>query len=108
VTRALLTAALDGSLRNCGIPHRQVLRLRGPDRIAGRAERDSQSVNTWKDKAEFDKTARALVAMFQKNFAKFEAKVDADVRAAAPRSSSRRSEAGSVIPGRVGNASLES
>ena len=41
-------------------------------------------VNTWKDKAEFDKTARALVGMFQKNFAKFEAKVDADVRAAAP------------------------
>ena len=41
-------------------------------------------VNTWKDKDEFDKTARALVAMFQKNFAKFEASVDADVRAAAP------------------------
>jgi hypothetical protein len=36
------------------------------------------------DKAEFDKTARALVGMFQKNFAKFEAQVDADVRAAAP------------------------
>ena len=41
-------------------------------------------VNTWKDKAEFDKTARALVGMFQKNFAKFEAQVDAEVRAAAP------------------------
>ena len=41
-------------------------------------------VNTWKDKAEFDKTARALVGMFQKNFAKFESQVDADVRAAAP------------------------
>jgi len=41
-------------------------------------------VNTWQDKAEFDKTARALVGMFQKNFAKFEAQVDADVRAAAP------------------------
>jgi len=32
----------------------------------------------------FDKTARALVGMFQKNFAKFEAQVDAEVRAAAP------------------------
>ena len=41
-------------------------------------------VNTWKDKAEFDKTARSLVGMFQKNFAKFEAQVDAEVRAAAP------------------------
>ncbi|MGN6115096.1 MAG: phosphoenolpyruvate carboxykinase (ATP), partial [Nitrobacter sp.] len=41
-------------------------------------------VNTWKDKAEFDKTARALVGMFQKNFAKFEKDVDAEVKAAAP------------------------
>ena len=81
VTRALLTAALDGSLRNvefrtdkyfgfavptalpgvpseildpvntwkdtflaqCRIPHRQVLRLRGADGAAGRAERDPRS-----------------------------------------------------------------
>jgi len=41
-------------------------------------------IKTWTDKAEFDKTARALVGMFQKNFAKFEKDVDADVRAAAP------------------------
>jgi phosphoenolpyruvate carboxykinase (ATP) len=41
-------------------------------------------VNTWKDKAEFDKTARNLVGMFQKNFAKFEDHVDAEVKAAAP------------------------
>ena len=43
VTRALLTAALDGSLRNRRIPHRQVFRLRGADRAAGRAERDPRS-----------------------------------------------------------------
>jgi phosphoenolpyruvate carboxykinase (ATP) len=41
-------------------------------------------IKTWADKAEFDKTARALVGMFQKNFARFEAQVDAEVRAAAP------------------------
>jgi len=41
-------------------------------------------VNTWTDKAEFANNARALVDMFQKNFAKFEAQVDAEVRAAAP------------------------
>ena len=40
--------------------------------------------NTWKDKAEFDKTARDLVAMFQKNFAKFEKHVTPDIKAAAP------------------------
>ena len=41
-------------------------------------------VNTWKDKAEFDKTARALVGMFQKNFTKFESHVTPDIKAAAP------------------------
>jgi phosphoenolpyruvate carboxykinase (ATP) len=41
-------------------------------------------IKTWADKAEFDKTARALLAMFQKNFAKFETRVDAEIRAAAP------------------------
>jgi phosphoenolpyruvate carboxykinase (ATP) len=39
---------------------------------------------TWKDKAEFDKTARALVGMFQKNFTKFESHVTPDIKAAAP------------------------
>ena len=41
-------------------------------------------VKTWADKAAFDITARKLVGMFQKNFAKFEAMVDAEVRAAQP------------------------
>jgi phosphoenolpyruvate carboxykinase (ATP) len=41
-------------------------------------------MKTWKEKAEFDKTARELVKMFQDNFTKFEDKVDAEVRAAAP------------------------
>ena len=41
-------------------------------------------MKTWKDKASFDDTARKLVGMFQKNFAKFENDVDAEVRAAAP------------------------
>jgi phosphoenolpyruvate carboxykinase (ATP) len=41
-------------------------------------------MKTWKDKAEFDKTARDLVGMFQKNFTKFESHVTADIKAAAP------------------------
>ena len=38
-------------------------------------------VNTWKDKDEFDKTARALVGM---RLCQVRNQVDADVRAAAP------------------------
>jgi phosphoenolpyruvate carboxykinase (ATP) len=43
-----------------------------------------QPMKTWKNKAEFDKTARELVAMFQQNFQKFESHVTPDVKAAAP------------------------
>ena len=84
VTRALLTAALDGSLRNVEFRTDQYFGFAVPTALPGVPSEILDPVNTWKDKAEFDKTARALVGMFQKNFAKFEAQVDADVRAAAP------------------------
>jgi phosphoenolpyruvate carboxykinase (ATP) len=84
VTRALLTAALDGSLRNVEFRTDKYFGFAVPTALPGVPTEILNPVNTWKDKAEFDKTARALVGMFQKNFAKFEAQVDADVRAAAP------------------------
>jgi hypothetical protein len=84
VTRALLTAALDGSLRNVEFRTDKYFGFAVPTALPGVPSEILNPVNTWKDKDEFDKTARALVAMFQKNFAKFEASVDADVRAAAP------------------------
>jgi phosphoenolpyruvate carboxykinase (ATP) len=84
VTRTLLTAALDGSLRNVEFRTDKYFGFEVPTALPGVPSEILDPVNTWKDKAEFDKTARALVGMFQKNFAKFEAKVDADVRAAAP------------------------
>src|SRR3954453_6945234 len=84
VTRALLTAALDGSLRTVEFRTDKYFGFAVPTALPGVPTDILDPINTWKDKAEFDKTARALVGMFQKNFAKFEAQVDADVRAAAP------------------------
>jgi phosphoenolpyruvate carboxykinase (ATP) len=84
VTRALLTAALDGSLRTVEFRTDKHFGFAVPTALPGVPSEILNPVNTWKDKSEFDKTARTLVAMFQKNFAKFEAQVDADVRAAAP------------------------
>jgi phosphoenolpyruvate carboxykinase (ATP) len=84
VTRALLSAALDGSLRNVQFRTDKYFGFAVPTALPGVPSEILNPVNTWKDKDEFDKTARALVGMFQKNFAKFEAQVDADVRAAAP------------------------
>jgi phosphoenolpyruvate carboxykinase (ATP) len=84
VTRALLTAALDGSLRNVEFRTDKYFGFAVPTALPGVPSEILNPVNTWKDKAEFDKTARSLVGMFQKNFAKFESVVDAEVRAAAP------------------------
>jgi phosphoenolpyruvate carboxykinase (ATP) len=41
-------------------------------------------IETWNNKAAFNETATRLVTMFQENFKRFAAHVDADVRAAEP------------------------
>ncbi|MGO3926955.1 phosphoenolpyruvate carboxykinase [Rhodopseudomonas pseudopalustris] len=84
VTRALLTAALNGSLRNAEFRTDPYFGFAVPTALPGVPSEILDPVKTWADKAEFDKTARALVGMFQKNFTKFESKVDAEVLAAAP------------------------
>ena len=72
VTRALLTAALDGSLRNVEFRTDQYFGFAVPTSVPGVEPHILDPIKTWADKAEFDKTARALVGMFQKNFARFE------------------------------------
>jgi phosphoenolpyruvate carboxykinase (ATP) len=84
VTRALLTAALDGSLRDAKFRTDPYFGFAVPTALPGVPSDILDPVTTWDDKAEFAKTAQALVGMFQKNFAKFEKLVDADVLAAAP------------------------
>ncbi|GAA3846718.1 phosphoenolpyruvate carboxykinase [[Pseudomonas] carboxydohydrogena] len=84
VTRALLTAALDGSLRDAKFRTDPYFGFAVPTSLPGVPSGILDPVTTWADKAEFAKTAQALVGMFQKNFAKFEKLVDADVLAAAP------------------------
>ena len=84
VTRALLTAALNGSLRNVEFRTDKYFGFAVPTALPGVPSEILDPVKTWKDAADYDATARRLVGMFQKNFAKFEAQVDADVRAAAP------------------------
>ena len=83
-TSGLLNAALDGWLRNAQFRTDKYFGFAVPTDLEGVPSDILDPVNTWKDKAEFDKTARALVGMFQKNFEQFEKHVDAEVRAAAP------------------------
>jgi phosphoenolpyruvate carboxykinase (ATP) len=84
VTRALVTGALDGSLRNASYRTDPYFGFSVPTSVPGIEPHLLYPMKTWKDKREFDQTARKLVQMFQENFVKYEKHVDADVRAAAP------------------------
>jgi len=84
VTRTLLTAALDGSLKNAKFRTDPYFGFAVPDHVDHIEPHLLTPQKTWADKLEFDATARKLVAMFQKNFTQFEGHVDHEVRAAAP------------------------
>jgi phosphoenolpyruvate carboxykinase (ATP) len=83
-TRTLLTGVLDGSLKNVGFRTDPYFGFSVPTSVPGVEPHLLHPMKTWKDKAEFDRTARKLVRMFQDNFTKYEQHVDADVKAAAP------------------------
>src|SRR6188474_394132 len=84
VTRALVTGALDGSLKNAQFRTDKYFGFAVPTAVQGIDTKILNPDQTWADKKAFDETARKLVGMFQKNFAKYEKTVDAEVRAAAP------------------------
>ena len=84
VTRALLTAALDGSLKDASFRTDPYFGFAVPTSLPGVEPHILYPSKTWADKADFDATARKLVTMFQENFAKFESHVDAAVREAQP------------------------
>ena len=61
-TRALLTAALDGSLRNASFRTDPYFGFAVPTSVPGVEPHLLYPMKTWADKAEFDRTARGLVA----------------------------------------------
>ena len=83
-TRTLLTAALNGSLKNADFRTDPYFGFSVPTSVPGVEPHLLYPSKTWANKAEFDKTARALVEMFQKNFTKYEKNVTPEIRAAAP------------------------
>jgi phosphoenolpyruvate carboxykinase (ATP) len=84
VTRTLLAAALDGTLRNAGFRTDPNFGFAVPVAVAGVDAAILDPRATWTDKAAYDRQARRLVGMFAANFEKFEAHVDATVIGAAP------------------------
>jgi phosphoenolpyruvate carboxykinase (ATP) len=92
VTRALLSAALDGSLANVEMRTDPRFGFQVPVEVPGIDPKILDPRETWPDGQAYDRQARELVDMFVKNFTKFEAHVDADVKAAAPASRSAAAE----------------
>jgi phosphoenolpyruvate carboxykinase (ATP) len=84
-TRALLTAALNGSLAKSAMRTDPNFGFQVPISVPGVEATILNPRATWADKPAYDAQARKLVAMFVENFQKFDAHVSAEVKAAAPR-----------------------
>mgnify|MGYP003148254493 CR=1 FL=1 len=83
-TRALLNAALDGSLNNAEFKEDPNFGFEVPVAVEGVDSKLLDPRGAWADPAEYDKTAQTLVKAFIENFEQFEAHVDEGVRKAAP------------------------
>ncbi len=83
-TRALLNAALDGSLSEAEFRKDPNFGFEFPIAVAGVDSKILDPREAWADKAEYDQTARTLVQKFIDNFAQFESHVDEGVKQAAP------------------------
>ncbi len=83
-TRALLNAALDGSLNNAEFRKDPNFGFDVPVAVPGVDSAILDPRSTWADKDDYDRTAQKLVQLFVDNFAQFEAHVDEGVRKAAP------------------------
>lgn len=83
-TRALLNAALDGSLSDAEFRKDPNFGFDVPVAVDGVDSAILDPRTTWADTDEYDRTAQKLVGLFIDNFAEFEAHVDEGVRKAAP------------------------
>jgi len=82
-TRAMVTAAVDGSLRNAEFVEDPAFGLRVPTHVPGVPDEVLMPRNSWKDKADYDKTAAHLTELFENNIKKFD--VPPEVRDAGPK-----------------------
>jgi phosphoenolpyruvate carboxykinase (ATP) len=82
-TRALLTAALNGSLNSASFRRDPTFGFEVPTDVPGVDAGLLDPRSTWADPAAYDAQAAKLAAMFAENFAQYDSHVGEDVRAAA-------------------------
>ena len=88
-TRALLNAALDGSLKDAAFRTDPNFGFAVPVAVPGVDQAILDPRGTWPDGEAYDAAAARLVDLFVANFAQFADHVDAGVREAAPRVAAR-------------------
>jgi phosphoenolpyruvate carboxykinase (ATP) len=82
-TRALLSAALDGSLADAEFRKDPNFGFEVPVAVKGVADILLDPRRTWESGEEYDVQAKKLVAMFAENFAQYDGFIDDDVKAVA-------------------------
>lgn len=86
-TRALITAALEGTLANAEFQTLPFFGLHVPTSCEGVPNEILNPRNTWDDKAAYDAKAQGLANDFVKNFEKYKAQASEEILAAAPEAS---------------------
>ena len=84
-TRALLNAALDGSLNNVEFRKDPNFGFEVPVAVPGVDNSILDPRSTWADKEDYDRTAAKLVDLFVENFSEFAEHVDEGVRQSGPK-----------------------
>jgi len=97
-TRALLNAALDGSLKNVEFRKDPNFGFEVPVSVPGVDTSILDPRSTWADAAEYDRTAAKLVDLFVQNFAEFAPHVDEGVRQSGPKQGQAQQSAQAPAP----------
>jgi phosphoenolpyruvate carboxykinase (ATP) len=84
-TRAMVKAVLSGSLKNAATKPDPIFGVAIPQSCPGVLDEILNPRNTWEDKAAYDRKARELAAMFEKNFAENAGDAPANIKSAGPK-----------------------
>lgn len=84
-TRAMITAALNGDLKNVAFTNHDIFGLQMPTECAGVPAEILNPINTWKDKSKYTETALKLAQSFAKNFEQYKAAANDEIMAGGPK-----------------------
>lgn len=84
ITRALITAALDGKLDHVAFENHDIFRVAMPKECAGVPTEVLNPRNTWADKEAYDHQAVHLATLFLNNFEKFSEGANKEIMEGAP------------------------